>query len=193
MLSDHGFTRSKRIFFINTYLRQNGWLQHLQRGQHPLKSLNESTVAYALVPGRIFLNLRGREPLGSVNQGDDYELKRSNLISQLKAVVDPISMKQVFTDVVRREDLYSGPNIKRASDIIALPAKGIDIKADFFSEDLFTSPSTLVGTHTFDDAFFYTNSTKPDWADGEASVVEAGQYVRNIIGLGRSSSLASFL
>lgn len=181
LLSDHGFTKSNRIFFINAFLKQNGLLSF--NGQPSLNTISPSSRAYALVPGRVFISLQGREPFGTVKPGADYEMERQRVAGLLRDVRDPLNGQSIFEKVVFREELYSGPHLDRAADIIALPNKGIDIKADFNAEPLFETPSTLLGTHTFDDAFFYIRGEALDWKAGEKSVADVGQKVADLIGL----------
>ncbi|MDP8285100.1 MAG: alkaline phosphatase family protein, partial [Candidatus Electryonea clarkiae] len=57
VLSDHGFTRAKRIFFINAFLRENGYLEFDRNSTPGLSSIDPRSRAYALPPARIFLNL----------------------------------------------------------------------------------------------------------------------------------------
>lgn len=65
----------------------------------------------------IRLNLRGREPQGIVPPGD-YEAVREQLIQDLRAVRDPASGARVYAAVHRREDVYHGPYLVHAADII---------------------------------------------------------------------------
>jgi predicted AlkP superfamily phosphohydrolase/phosphomutase len=65
----------------------------------------------------IRLNLRGREPQGIVKP-DEYEAVRGQIIRDLQAVRDPASGAPVYAAVHRREDVYHGPYLEQAADII---------------------------------------------------------------------------
>jgi predicted AlkP superfamily phosphohydrolase/phosphomutase len=65
------------------------------------------------------INLRGREPDGVVAPAD-YEQVRNELIELLRAVRTPDS-GPVFESVARREDLFEGPYVEEAPDIIVVP------------------------------------------------------------------------
>lgn len=77
------------------------------------------TQAYPGLPSEngIFLNVRGREPAGIVGQAD-YELLRSEIISALQEWIDPRSGQPVIAAVYRREEVYHGPYVDHAPDIV---------------------------------------------------------------------------
>ncbi len=78
------------------------------------------TKAYAASASAeaVYLNVRGREPEGIVEPGIEYDQLREEIIDRLAAVRDPITGTPVFRAVHRREDIYQGPYIGRAPDII---------------------------------------------------------------------------
>ncbi len=80
------------------------------------------TRAYSLGNvGQIYLNVRGREPEGIVEPGTEYETVRDEIIAQLRALRDPQSSEPIMTDIYRREELYDGPYLDEAPDIVILP------------------------------------------------------------------------
>ncbi len=76
----------------------------------------ERTTAFFSSEMGIRLNLRGREPEGSVEPA-----KRGATIDRVVEALmkrkDPISGGPLFKDIVRREDIYSGPMTQNAPDI----------------------------------------------------------------------------
>ncbi|MFC7134030.1 MULTISPECIES: alkaline phosphatase family protein [Salinibaculum] len=66
------------------------------------------------------LNVAGREPDGVVSEAE-YEANRDELIAALSAVETPDDTP-VFSDVLRREELYHGPYVEDAPDIVVVPA-----------------------------------------------------------------------
>lgn len=66
----------------------------------------------------VWINLRGREPSGIVEPGDEYEQLRERLIAELGAWRDPETGEPVVAGVWRREDLYRGPCTGAAPDLI---------------------------------------------------------------------------
>ncbi len=174
LLSDHGFTRCRRIVFINALLEKVGLLKYTSV-QPSFETIHEDSASFALAPGRIFINSRS-----------DHERKplQDQIAGLLRDVRDPETGEHPFARVDTREDLYSGPHVNQAADLILLPASGYDIKADFGAERVFETPTTLVGTHTYNDAFYLaTSGNSHQWKDGEKDIADAGQDVLNLMGI----------
>lgn len=72
---------------------------------------------YGTVEG-IVINKRGCQKKGIVENVDEYEQLRNEIIEKLLQEKDPVSGKQVVIEAFRREDLYSGEFIEKAPDII---------------------------------------------------------------------------
>jgi predicted AlkP superfamily phosphohydrolase/phosphomutase len=66
--------------------------------------------------GRVFLNVKGREPQGTIAP-EDYERVRDELIERIKAVPDPEG-RPMKTTVVRPQDIYTGPFVDDAPDLM---------------------------------------------------------------------------
>ena len=90
VISDHGFKSFRRGVNLNAWLVAHGWMT-LKPGAGPgeyLQSVDWSrTKAYAIGLGNIYVNLRGRERLGSVERADVPELKRE-IIASLRELRD---------------------------------------------------------------------------------------------------------
>lgn len=102
------------------------------RGQGLLKTLFLSfddvdwrrTVAYSLGNvGQIYLNVRGREPLGTVAPGTAYEALRDEIIERLRELRDPETGEAVVQEIYRREEIYHGPALERAADVLFIPTR----------------------------------------------------------------------
>lgn len=78
------------------------------------------TRAYALVGnlGGFYVNLKGREPHGIVNEGEEYEQVREELLAALERWVDPDDGRGVVESAYRREALYEGPYLDRIPDVV---------------------------------------------------------------------------
>jgi predicted AlkP superfamily phosphohydrolase/phosphomutase len=82
------------------------------------------TTAYSLGNvGQIRLNVRGREPQGLVEPGDEYEAVRDEIIARLWQMRDPKTGEQVVQEVYRREEVYWGDNVEQAADIVFIPTR----------------------------------------------------------------------
>ncbi len=79
------------------------------------------TLAYATWRGGdeiIKVNLKGREPLGCVETGKEYEEVRDRIIERLYALRDQDTGQQVIQKVYKKEEIYSGPFVKDAPDLL---------------------------------------------------------------------------
>jgi predicted AlkP superfamily phosphohydrolase/phosphomutase len=68
--------------------------------------------------GDIFINLAGRDPHGIVQPGAEYEDVCHRVTAAFEALVDPESGESAVARVHRREDLYSGPMLEFAPDLV---------------------------------------------------------------------------
>ncbi len=66
----------------------------------------------------ILINLRGRQPQGIVEPGAEYEALRDEIILALTTPRDPETGEPYVQAVYRREDVYSGPCVERAPDLV---------------------------------------------------------------------------
>ena len=82
------------------------------------------TQAYSLGNvGQIRINLAGREPFGCVQPGVEYEKVRDQIIERLGTLRDPKTGELVVETVYKREEIYSGPYLEDAPDIVFLPRR----------------------------------------------------------------------
>jgi len=66
----------------------------------------------------IQINLQGRQPLGIITPGAEYEALRDEIIDGLKAFRDPETDAPVVETVMRREEIFSGPRLAQMPDLI---------------------------------------------------------------------------
>lgn len=114
----------------------------------------EKTTAYSIgsvstfLP--IFLNLKGREPLGMVS-GDDVESVKKSLIEKLGNLYE--DDKRVVKKVYRREDIYQGEFLQDAPDLVVEFFEGYEgfvLPYPFIAEgkEIFVDPPlTQSGSH----------------------------------------------
>jgi len=125
VLSDHGFNTFRRAFDTNTWLWQNGLLA-VKNG----KTLSEGpgiasgdidwsrSYAYAVGLGGIYLNFKGREREGILEEGTEAERVRNAIQSGLAGFADTATQRTTIRKVSRREELYSGPYTVNAPDLL---------------------------------------------------------------------------
>ena len=151
ILSDHGFCSIKNEVQLNRWLEEQGLLKFEDNGKRKLANYDGSSLCYSLIPGRIFINLEGREEKGSVHK-DDYEKVRREIKQRLLEFRNPQNGERIIDKVFFREEIYEGPCLEDAADIIAHPTRGYDLKGKTDASKIFES-SALNGMHIYDDAF----------------------------------------
>lgn len=157
ILSDHGFCTIRKEVYLNQYLREHGWLQ-LQPNQGKAPSIADiapATRAFSMDPGRVFLNVRGREPRGSVEPGPEYERIRNALQDELLEMRDPDTGALMVERVFTREEIYHGGSFPNAPDLVVAPRRGYAFKGAMDREQLTYKGDVLIGEHTHDDAMLY--------------------------------------
>ncbi|MDE3089669.1 MAG: phosphodiesterase, partial [Chloroflexota bacterium] len=70
--------------------------------------------------GEVHINLRGREPQGIVEPGEDYERTRDQVIADLRALKLPGGTPLVEY-LWKKEEIYRGAHLAEAPDILFLP------------------------------------------------------------------------
>jgi predicted AlkP superfamily phosphohydrolase/phosphomutase len=81
-----------------------------------------ATRAYSLGNvGAVYVNLKGREPQGSVGYGLEYEELLSEISEKLAQERDPVTGEAIVGQILRNRDLYSGPRFDDAPDLIFVP------------------------------------------------------------------------
>lgn len=78
-----------------------------------------ATRAYAdELMGVIRINLKGREPEGTVHPGKEYEQLCAEITEKLMAIKDPQMGETVIAEVLKKEQIYQGPYLKEAPDMV---------------------------------------------------------------------------
>lgn len=160
ILSDHGFCKVKYEVQLNIWLEQIGLLKFDSVREKKLPDYHYESVCYSLIPGRIYINLEGREAKGSIKR-EKYEETREMIKERLLEFKHPETGERIIDKVFYREEIYSGPYLENAADIIAHPVNGYDLKARLDTDNLFEN-TALNGMHTYDDAFICGYNIKID-------------------------------
>jgi len=149
MLSDHGFERLDYDVYISYLLAQEGFLHFKQGEEISLDNICYGTKAFVLDPARIYLNLKEKFPCGTVDQSDSENIlcQLENLFCSLE-----IDSRKVIRDIYRKEQLFSGPYLENAPDLVLVGGKGFNLKASVKANQL-TDKAIFTGKHTQDSAF----------------------------------------
>ncbi len=116
IVSDHGAKRMKGAFTVNQWLAQQGYLRLEEEPSKPGVDLKDvkidwsKTIAWGWggYYARIFLNVKGREPKGTI-ESRDYEYMRDQLAREIRKIRGP-NGEQWKTMVYKPEELYPEVN-----------------------------------------------------------------------------------
>jgi predicted AlkP superfamily phosphohydrolase/phosphomutase len=150
LLSDHGFERLEKDVNINFLLKKEGVLKLISGGSDSFSSIDYGTKAFALDPARIYINLKGKYPRGMVEIKDKKEIINEliNLFTTLQ-----YEGRKVIKKICKKEEIYKGPFLKHAPDLVLVADKGFNLRATMKADELFTK-DIFTGKHTQEDAFF---------------------------------------
>lgn len=156
MLSDHGFEKLDKDININYLLKERGFLGF--NDKLALKNISSRTKAFALDPARIYLNKKNKFSQGVVSKEDE-----DNVLKKLEELFLGLEFggKKVVKEIYRKGDIYSGPFIDNAPDLVLIGNKGFNLKSNIKAESLFTD-SFFTGKHTQDDAFLLVKGLQDD-------------------------------
>jgi predicted AlkP superfamily phosphohydrolase/phosphomutase len=162
IMSDHGFCSAKKIFRVNQWLADNGFLKYdtkklildkisrrirkklgLKKGQSLIggdmstEFLNvaidwRNTVAFftRTTQQAINLNLEDKWKDGVVYRSREYSDLRDEIKRRLLEYRDEETGEPVFENVYFPEEIYSGPFLEEAPDIILSPSEGYFLSAN---------------------------------------------------------------
>jgi predicted AlkP superfamily phosphohydrolase/phosphomutase len=100
--------------------------------------------------GPIYVNVKGREPQGIVNPGREYEAVRDEIATLARTWTDPQTGRKLIGRALYREEVYSGPHLDQAPDLILLPYDERDKffgLADFGSNQMVQKMYRYSGMH----------------------------------------------
>ncbi|HET9886623.1 MAG TPA: alkaline phosphatase family protein, partial [bacterium] len=121
VISDHGFTSFRRGVNLNTWLLENGYLTLREGADGSAEWLRDvdwsKTKAYALGLTGMFLNVRGREAMGTVDKSEVDALK-AEIMAKLKGLRDEETGKIGINEAFDTAKLYQGPYLTNAPDLL---------------------------------------------------------------------------
>ncbi len=161
VLADHGHTLIESEVYPNVLLREHGMLSYRNQPPRTVADIDLDTRAFVLDPGRVYLNLRGRYPTGTLDPAD-----AGKVLDEIEAAMCGIEYegKRPVARAFRRDELYSGERTADAPDMVLHFNPGFDIKGSMRADKLF-GRSALTGMHTYDDSLFAASRAGMDLAD----------------------------
>ncbi len=123
VMSDHGARDMHGFVNVNEWLIKEGYMEMLEYPKEPTL-FDEAKIDWGNTRvfctgnyiGRIFINLKGREPKGIVDERD-YKALREEVREKLLGIRNEDGEK-MDTMVFRREEIYSGKHLEMQPDLI---------------------------------------------------------------------------
>lgn len=163
LASDHGFGPTSDVFYVNTWLEQQGYLTWAesteqasteapklglgQIARHVFQLDWSKTIAYAPTPSSNGINIVVRTPdnAGGV-AADAYEQVRRELKEKLLELRHPVTGKSVVAEVWSREEIFPGPHQDLGPDLTLVLADG-GLVSILRSDEVVKPRPQIVGTH----------------------------------------------
>ncbi len=173
MLSDHGFEKLDFDVYVNNVLAESGWLDFKNGTDPALENICPGTRAFALDPARIYLNLKGKYPCGTVEAADGPAL-----LDELQKLFENLTIegRKVIRDIYRKEQIYHGPCLDDAPDMVLVADHGFNLKAALRNPKVYDK-GIFSGKHTQDTAFLLVKGAQ------DTSVVPQVPVVWDIKGI----------
>ncbi len=187
IMSDHGFCSIEAEVQLNRWLMGEGYLQVGGDLSQLFGAISPGSKAFALVPGRIHIMRQDVYARGGVKPGD-YAAIRAELIEKLGKLADPKTGRPLCKAIRTREEVYHGPYVDHAPDIVIDPIDGFDLKANLSRGELFEH-TPLTGMHTRHDAFFM--ATGRQVTRERRCVIDTTRTILDLLGINAPADMDS--
>lgn len=136
--------------------------------------------------GQLFLNLRGREPDGVVEPGEEARRVVEEVVRALRELRDPDTGEPLVGEIWTPEQLYEGPFLRRAPDITFLP---VDMRnkalgtVDFTSHRFVERAYGNSGDHRMDGVLFVRGpGVRPGATVRDARLIDVAPTILHHLG-----------
>jgi predicted AlkP superfamily phosphohydrolase/phosphomutase len=160
VVSDHGFTQFTKFFSLNSWLRDNKYIRPGYCSILAPQASNSkyyapdwaATRAFNVDKEGLYVNLKGREPLGAVDP-DQREPLMQELIKKLESFRDTEG-RPVIRKVYRTDQIYSGPQTKYAPDLVlgfhrGYTGVGTEAEGKIYDKIVFENTRSWSADHRF--------------------------------------------
>ncbi len=177
LMSDHGFAPLTKQVYLNHWLSERGYLNWSKPAPESLEDIAAGTRAFVMDPARVYINVKGKYPLGCV-EPSDYRAVRDELKREMAAIeVDGL---RIIDRVFEKEEIFTGPLLDQAPDLCLLPIKGYDLKGAV-NKTVIADRDVFTGMHTRDDALFWIGSSAV--REGDATIYDVAPTILAALGV----------
>lgn len=120
IMSDHGFKQFQRGINLNAWLKHEGLLSmndNVDSGEWYRGVDWSKTKAYGFGLGGMYLNIKNREKQG-ILEGEDIDTIINRIIEGLESLIDPKTNERCINKVYRKSEIFHGPYLGNAPDLI---------------------------------------------------------------------------
>ncbi len=183
VVADHGHTLIHREFYPNAWLRAAGLLRFAAEKPKGLADLAPDTKVFVLDPGRVYVHRQGRFPQGGVGPAEAHDLLarvRDGLMALHDDTPGAPADGRPVPRVYARDELYHGPQLDMAPDMVVHFNDGYDPKGALMRTDVF-GRSALTGMHTYADSLFFLN--RPGVPTEGLDIVDLAPTILTLLGV----------
>jgi predicted AlkP superfamily phosphohydrolase/phosphomutase len=183
VVADHGHTLIHREFYPNAWLRAEGLLAFTAEPPKGLAHMAPASKVFVLDPGRVYVHRAGRFPLGTVGPAEAEDLLarvREGMLALRDDSPGAPAGGRPVPRVFARDEVYRGPHVGAAPDLVLHFADGYDPKGALARTEVF-GRSALTGMHTYDDALFYVN--RPGVPTDGLDIVDLAPTILSLLGV----------
>jgi predicted AlkP superfamily phosphohydrolase/phosphomutase len=147
------------------------------------------TRAFWAADNGISINLKGREPLGVVAPGSEYELICRELKARLLDIRDPVTGEKIIAEVYHRSEIYEGPWSELSPDLRIVWQEYPEQKKTYFSAGELWGPDVFgdagqTGDHAFQGIMLaYGAPLKQGYRLRKAGIVDMAPTILYAMGL----------
>jgi len=158
---------------VNKFLEEKGYLT-LDPTKQGYNKIEVGTKAFALDPGRIHINSKKKYPNGG-------EFDETLLISELKELFLDAEFEgeKIIRYAFEKHEIYDGPFIDKAADLILVPNKGFRLRGTIEAENVFGG-DVFSGDHSLDDAFLFVKSKNCNIVPEKPTVEDVVSIINNL-------------
>jgi predicted AlkP superfamily phosphohydrolase/phosphomutase len=183
VVADHGHTLIHREFYPNAWLRAQGLLRFASEKPKGLADMDPASKVFVLDPGRVYVHRAGRFPLGTVGAAEADDLLgrvREGLLALHDDAPGAPADGRPVPRIFARDELYHGPCVGSAPDLVVHFADGYDPKGALSKTDVF-GRSALTGMHTYADALFVAD--RPGVPVDDLDIVDIAPTILTLLGV----------
>jgi predicted AlkP superfamily phosphohydrolase/phosphomutase len=110
------------------------------------------------INAHLYLNVKGRQPLGTVEPGADYDAIVQDLRHRFTQLLNPSTNRPVFARVGTSAQIYGTQNNSLYGDLILVPAHGVEVSLSDSGRSKVVEQmpeDSLVGIHDYDGIYMF--------------------------------------